>query len=210
MSSKPRLQEYPVKTEGVLCESRTLSIGWPEAHEFDMITVLRNKPEVRHWFLSDGLLDLEANRVWLETGMDRPREALLSIRLKVDDTFLGTIGWTDWDRRLATASFGRLSLDTVGLRKALCKLPHGYGGLALDAASTLRDFAFRSMRLERAFTYFFAGNVMAERLNRRVGMVYTSGATRFRPDNTSVEAVEMYMDRRAWLRLQEAHEGLVG
>lgn len=209
MSSKPLLNDCPVKTVGVICESRTLSIGWPEPPEFDMITALRNKPEVRQWFLSDGMLNLEANRVWLETGMDRPREALLSIRLKIDHSFLGTIGWTDWDRHQATACFGRLALDTVGLKKAFRKLPHGYRGLALDAVTTLRDFAFRSMRLDRLFTYFFAGNVAAARLNRRVGMIYTSGATRLRPDNTPVETVEMYMDRRAWLRLQEQRETLV-
>ena len=209
MRSKRLLNDYPVKTEGVLCESRTLSIGWPEPHEFDMITALRNKPEVRQCFLSDGKLNLDANRVWLETGMDRPKEALLSIRLKIDDSFLGTIGWTDWDPRQATASFGRLALDTVGLRKASCQLPHGYRGVALDAVSTLRDFAFRSMRLERLVTYFFAGNITAERVNRRVGMLYTSRGTRFRADNTPVETVEMFMDRRAWLRLQEEIEDLV-
>lgn len=206
MASEYLSEDYPVRTEGVLCESGALIIGWPEPHEFDLITALRNRPSVRRWFLNDRLLDAEANRAWLETGMDRPKESLLSIRVKADGSFVGTIGWSDWDRRRATASFGRLALDTSGLRRATARLPHGHPGVALEAACTLRDFAFRSMRLERLHTYFLADNASAERVNRSVGMLRASRGIRLRADNTPVETVEMYMDRQRWERLQNGSE----
>lgn len=207
MDSEYLSEDYPVKTEGVLCESSALVIGWPEPREFDLITALRNRPSVRRWFLNDRALDAEANRAWLETGMDRPKESLLSIRVKAGGGFLGTIGWSDWEPRRATACFGRLALDPSGLRRATARLPHGHPGVALEAACALRDFAFRSMRLERLHTYFLAGNASAERVNRSVGMLPASRGIRLRADNTPVETIEMYMDRQRWARLQDGSGG---
>lgn len=91
------LSSPQIDTTGVLCEGQLVKLGWPEEWEFDAITALRNELHVRKWFLDSRPLDPQANREWLRTGMKRPYEAVLSIRWKEDDSFLGTIGWSDWN-----------------------------------------------------------------------------------------------------------------
>lgn len=192
------MNQYPIETSGTLCESELLSLGWPEEHEFELITDLRNKSYVRKWFLNDRVIELNANRRWLARGMDRPREALLSVRLRQGGSFLGTVGWSDWDLEQAEAWFGRIAVDPSRLRKAANHFPQYYEGVALDATVTLRDFAFARMRLKHLFTYFIAGNVYAARLNCRVGMQEVRRATRARGDGTAVETVELRMSRVQW------------
>jgi RimJ/RimL family protein N-acetyltransferase len=192
------MKQYPIETSGILCESELLSLGWPEEHEFELITELRNKSYVRKWFLNDRVIELDANRRWLAYGMDRPKEALLSVRLRRGGSFLGTVGWSDWDLEQAEAWFGRIAVDPGRLREAADHFPRHYEGVALDATVTLRDFAFSRMGLKHLFTYFIAGNVYAARLNRRVGMQEVRRATRTRGDGTAVETVELRMSRERW------------
>lgn len=196
------MKPYPVKTSGTLCESDLLSLGWPEEHEFDLITTLRNRSYARKWFLNDRVIDLEANRRWLAHGMNRPKEALLSVRLKRGGSFLGTVGWSDWDLERAEASFGRIAVDPRRLKEVASHFPRHYGGVALDASVTIVDFAFARMGLKHIFTYFIAGNLFAERLHRRLGMQEVRRATRTRGDGTAVETVELLMTRERWESLR--------
>lgn len=192
------MNQYPIETSGTLCESELLSLGWPEEHEFEAITELRNKSYVRKWFLNDRVIELDANRSWLAHGMNRPKEALLSVRLRQGGSFLGTVGWSDWDLEQAEAWFGRIAVDLSRLRKAAGHFPQSYEGVALDATITLRDFAFARMGLKHLFTYFIEGNVYAARLNSHVGMQEARRATRTRGDGTAVETVELRMSRERW------------
>lgn len=199
-----KMKGYPIPTSGTLCESGLLSLGWPEEHEFDLITRLRNRGYVRKWFLNDRVIDVETNRRWLAEGMNRPKEALLSVRLKGGGNFLGTVGWSDWDLEQAGAWFGRVAVDPSRPKEVAGRFPQDYAGVALDATMTLRDFAFTRMRLEQLFTYFFVGNAFAERLNSRVGMQETGRSTRTRADGTAVETVEPRMTRERWESLRGA------
>lgn len=192
------MYRYPIKTSGTLCESELLSLGWPEEHEFEPITELRNKSYIRKWFLNDRVIDLETNRRWLAGGMDRPKEALLSVRLKRGGSFLGTIGWSDWNLELAEAWFGRIAVDPRRLRQAAGSFPQRYEGVALDATISLLDFAFARMGLRHVFTYFITGNALSERLQRRIEMEEVRRTTRTRGDGTAVETVELRLTRERW------------
>ena len=200
------MEKYPIKTTGILCKSDVLVIGWPELPEFDLITSLRNQPYVRKWFMNDEPINIGRNRTWLETGMNRPYEALLAIRLSEDNTFLGTIGWSDWDPVSKTAWFGRLAVDLRALRKTARQIPDNYAGVALDATQTLRDYAFQHMELDRILTYYMSGNQFAARVNKSVGMVESGCRTRIRKDNTPVETVELELTRQRWIELRSAAE----
>lgn len=198
---------YPIETSGTLCESEWLSLGWPEEHEFASITELRNRGYVRKWFLHDRVIDPEANRTWLARGMDRPKEALLSVRLRRGGGFIGTVGWSDWDLERAEACFGRIAVDLRRLREAAGHFPPGYEGVALDATLTLRDFAFERMGLRQLVTYYIAGNTFAESLNRRVGMQEVRRKTRTRAGGGAVETVELRMTIERWRGLKaEGHD----
>lgn len=194
-------ESFSIPTTGQLCYGRCITLAWPEQYEFDLITALRNSPKVRKWFLDDRPIDVIKNRIWLEQGMKRPTEAILSIRWKQDGSFLGTIGWSDWDLIHKTAWFGRLSVDTNAVKKIKDKLPSNYEGIALDATFTLRDFAFTSMGLDAILTYNFSDNHLSERVTKSTGLLETRRVLRTGRDGLQIETVEMKMTRQQWKNL---------
>jgi len=190
----------PIPTEGTLTIGRRILLAWPKPEEFDCITELRNRPQVRRFFLDPRPIDAAVNREWLATGMRRGEEGLLSIRWVRSDAFLGTIGWTDWDRCLKTACFGRLMVDHHALRRLYKKVDPSYPGVALDAAMSLRDYAFDEMALKGMTTWYFEGNTLAARVNAAIGMVPLGLRSRLRPDGSSIRTVELRLTRRQWSR----------
>jgi RimJ/RimL family protein N-acetyltransferase len=191
-----------VVTEGVLLQRGTIVLGWPLESEFDTITELRNANSVRRWFVDDRPLDAERNRRWLASEMDRPREALLSIRRADDGLFLGMLGWTDWHRERRTAVFGRLAIDCRRTAPLLTNHVSSIRGIALQATLALRDYAFEVMGLVRLSTAYMADNILAARVNRAVGLIEKRRYHARRPDGRIVEMVELALVRRRWQRLR--------
>lgn len=199
------IEKYAVvPISGVLCSRGELELGWPVETEFDAITALRNSESVRQWFLDNRPLEQASNRLWLANGMRRPAEALLSIRRACDGLFLGTIGWSQWSPECSTADFGRLALDRVALARVTSSARRTLRSIALGATIALRDFAFETMQLERATTSYIKGNVLAARVNERVGMLVNRRILRKRPDGQEVEMVELALERQRWLELRSS------
>ncbi len=134
-----------VPLSGSLREGREVRIGWPEPHEFDKITTLRNDPHTRKWFLDTRPLHLGANRRWLAAGMRRPYESVLAVRWKRNGLFLGSIGWMDWEPHKRSLAIGRLMVDREVVRGILPELPRDYEGVARDASLTLGHFVVETM-----------------------------------------------------------------
>lgn len=192
------MREYPINTKGTLCNGIMVTIGWPEEDEYDLITNLRNKDSVKGWFLDSRPLDIFKNRNWIESGMLRPKEALLSIRFKTNNIFLGTIGWIDWDLKSATACFGRLMVDLQAVRKIKDKFPENYIGVAVDAGTAIRDFAMSSMKLNAIKTFLFTTNSKSKLVNEAIGLKEVGRIFRSKPDGTKVETIEMRLTRNEW------------
>jgi RimJ/RimL family protein N-acetyltransferase len=194
---------YPIKIGGTLCEGQMLSIGWPNSTEFDKITNLRNKASVRKYFLDNRVLDTLQNRKWLESGMKRPKEALLSIRFKVNNCFLGTVGWSDWDVEMKTACFGRLMIDHAKVKEVKHLLPKTYKGIAIDACMTLRDFAMTKMEIEFLRTYLFVNNTRAKKVNTIIGLEEIKRSTRQQTDGTNIDTIEMLLTKAIWENIKQ-------
>lgn len=192
------MNEYPINTKGTLCNGTMVTIGWPEENEYDLITELRNKDSVKEWFLDSRPLDILKNRNWIESGMLRPKEALLSIRFKTNNIFLGTIGWTDWDLKSATACFGRLTVDLQVVSKIKDKFPKNYIGVAVDAGTAIRDFAMINMKLNTIETFLFTANLKAKMVNEAIGLKKVGKSFRTKSDGTTVETYEMRLTRNEW------------
>lgn len=191
-------RDIALPTFGVVTERDGLVLAWPEPHEFDAMTDLRNRDAVRKWFLDRRPLDVAANRHWLAEGIRRGEEGLLAIRLAATGDLLGTIGWTDYcpDRR--TACFGRLMVDAD---KAAALRDQGDwqgGSIALAAALILRDYSFTSMGLEDLTTWYFCANRHAARINTAVGMAIRGEGLRLGPDGTPIPTVELAITRQEW------------
>jgi len=193
---------YPIETQGILCNGNLVSLCWPHPVEFDQITILRNKPNVRDFFLDNKALDTEQNRQWLQFKMERPKEALLSIRLKANDDFIGTIGWSDWDVEMKTACFGRLMVDHEKIHLIKHLLPEGYAGIALDACFTLRDFAMTRMRIESLRTYLFVNNKRAKKVNLSIGLEEVGRSIRQRVAGSNIETIEMLLTKEKWRKIR--------
>ena len=177
--------------------------GWPEPVEFDKITILRNNESIRNYFLDNKVLDVVQNRKWLENGMRKPKEALLSIRLKANQCFLGTIGWSDWDVKMKTACFGRFMVDHDRITKIKDILPEAYIGIALDASFALRDFAMCEMNIEFLRTYLFVNNIRAKNVNVTIGLEEVNRSTLERADGTKVDTIEMLLTKSRWKQLTQ-------
>jgi RimJ/RimL family protein N-acetyltransferase len=172
-----------------------VELGWPVPAEFDSITALRNRPAVRRWFLDDRQIDPAANRAWLASGMNRPWESLLAVRWRASCSLVGTVGWSSWDPAAACASFGRIMVDRQALRSL--GSPSGGSGLnpMLEAAYAIRAYAFEEMRLERAVSFYVAGNSLASKIQRAVGLHEVGRALRTRPDGRVVTVIETELTR---------------
>lgn len=195
MTATTTLPALPLS--GVVCHGSRVELGWPEPTEYDLLTAMRNRPAVRERFLDARPLDPERNRAWLATGMRRPFEGVLAIRL--GGSPVGMIGWSHWDPKAGTLELGRVIVAADAVRRAGVVLPPDYPGVAADAAITLRDALFTLLDVQVMRSVYFADNALAARLNVAAGGTLASRRTVERPDGRTVELVEMQMTRETWL-----------
>jgi RimJ/RimL family protein N-acetyltransferase len=189
---------WRIPLSGPLFEGRCVSVGWPESHEIDTLTALRNRPQIRNKFLDPRPLDPERNREWIRHGMQRPFEALLSIRLKPSRVFAGAIGWSRGDPDEGSFELGRVMVDAAVVQRNRATLPAGYVGVAADAGTGLRDFGFRDLGLSVIRCVFIDDNRLSRRAVLLGGgrIVGTSRARR--ADGTEVTVVSLELRRTEW------------
>ncbi len=188
--------------DGPVTTGDRISLGWPEPTEYDTITALRNRPSVRRCFLDSRPLDPAANRIWLERGMQRPQEGLLSIRLGTRRTLCGTIGWSGYDPALGTFEIGRLMVDATVVRSHRALLPAGYPGVAVDASRALLRYAFEHMRLAFVTSVLISGLALPRRVNLLAGGVIAGESERVRADGSRVRVTTFVLERERWQALQ--------
>jgi RimJ/RimL family protein N-acetyltransferase len=196
--SAARGTAWHIPLNGPLFEGRCVSVGWPESHEIDTLTALRNRPQIRNKFLDPRPLDPERNREWIRHGMQRPFEALLSIRLKPSGVLAGAIGWSRGDPDEGSFELGRVMVDAAVVQRNRATLPAGYVGVAADAGTGLRDFGFRDLGLSVIRCVFIDDNRLSRRAVLLGGgrIVGTSRARR--ADGTEVTMVSLELRRTEW------------
>jgi RimJ/RimL family protein N-acetyltransferase len=191
---------WAIPDRGVLCEGRCIRIGWPEESDFDAITALRNRPEVSRQFLDSRPLDPVRNRQWLRHGMNRPYEAVLAIRMKSDDAFVGSIGWSKGDPAAGALELGRVMVDAGKAIAYRLVLPPDYAGVAVDAGVALSDFLFTALPLRVIHMTVIAGNRLSVRAAiAGGGKVVASGLQR-RADGVEIPVTHIDYDRDEWMR----------
>jgi RimJ/RimL family protein N-acetyltransferase len=192
---------WAIPERGVLCEGRCVRLGWPEESDFDAITALRNRPEVSRQFLDSRPLDRVRNRQWLQQGMNRPYEAVLAIRMKSDDAFVGSIGWSKGDPAAGSLELGRVMVDADKAIAYRSLLPRDYAGVAVDAGTAVRDFLFTALPLQLLRMTVIAGNSLSLRAaTTGGGRVVASGTSR-RADGVEVEVAYLEFSREDYVRL---------
>lgn len=188
---------------GALFDGRCVRVGWPEPDEFDRITSLRNRPQVRRRFLDPRPLDFERNRDWLARGMQRPREALLSIRLAANAAWAGTIGWTGYDPDRRVLDIGRIMVDAHAVMPHRELLPAGYPGIAVDAGRALRDYVFSHLGLAVMTCVVVDGNALSRRTVLMSGLRPVGTSESVRADGTKVRLFDFAMTRDDWIAARD-------
>ena len=198
--SKHAAPAWAIPLEGPLTEGECVRLGWPEEAELDAITALRNRPDVRRQFLDQRMLDVERNREWLRHGMKRPYEALLSIRMKVDGAFVGAIGWNKGDPVTRSIELGRVMVDVRTLLRYKDVLPPRYPGVAVDAGTALRNFAFSAMGLRVLRMVVIESNRLSQRAAVVGGARIVGHRSERQADGSEIRLVELECSRDDWLR----------
>lgn len=201
--------QWSIPLHGPLLEGEYVRIGWPEETELDAITALRNRADVRRQFLDPRVLDVERNREWLRSGMNRPYEAVLSIRMKHDDAFVGAIGWSKGDPVERSLELGRVMVDAQALVRYSDVLPAGYPGVAVDAGTAVRDFAFGTLGLRVVRMVVIESNRLSHRAAVVGGARVVGTRTEPRGDGREIQLIDLECTRDDWLALlrRTASEG---
>jgi len=192
---------WSIPLHGPLTEGECIRIGWPEDAELDAITELRNRADVRRQFLDPRVLDLEGNREWLRHGMRRPYEAVLAIRMKVDGAFIGAIGWSKGDPAERSFELGRVMVDARTLVRYRDSFPDRYPGVAVDAGTAIRDFAFTTLGLELMRAVVIEENRLSQRAVAAGGGRVVGTRTERRSDGSEVHLIDLECSREDWMRL---------
>ena len=191
---------WAIPDGGVLCEGRCVRLGWPEESDFDAITALRNRPEVSRQFLDSRPLDRVRNRQWLRHGMNRPYEAVLAIRMRSDNAFVGSIGWSKGDPAAGSLELGRVMVDTAKAIAYRPVLPSDYDGVAVDAGVALSDFLFTALPLRVIHMTVIADNRLSVRAAMAGGGRVVSSGMQQRADGVEIPVTHVDFDRDDWMR----------
>ena len=198
---------WSIPVRGPLTEGRCVRIGWPEDDELDAITALRNRADVRRQFLDPRVLDLDRNREWLRHGMNRPYEAVLSIRMKVDGAFIGAIGWSKGDPVERSLELGRVMVDAHALLRYRDCFPAHYPGVAVDAGTAIRDLAFTTLGLQVLRMVVLEANRLSQRAATAGGARIVGTRIERRSDGSEVRLIALECSREDWKRLTSgAHD----
>ena len=198
----PVTPQWTIPLHGLLVEGRCVRIGWPEETEFDAITALRNRDDMRRQFLDPRPLDPARNREWLRSGMRRPYEAVLSIRIKDDDVFVGAIGWNHGDPVEGSFELGRVMVDAPALVPYRSRLPADYPGVAVDAGMAIRDFAFEKLGLSVIRMVVIEANRLSLHAALSGGGHVTGEHSERRSDGSELRLIDLECRREDWLRLK--------
>jgi dTDP-4-amino-4,6-dideoxygalactose transaminase/RimJ/RimL family protein N-acetyltransferase len=189
-------------TEGIVASGYGILLAWPEPHEYDLITNLRNHTSTSKWFLNQRRLNLIENRRWLSQGMRRGPEGLLVIRHEASQRFLGTIGWSDHHPDTKVACFGRLMVDISAVINTFGRIPKNEPRIATRAAILLRNYAFEVMGLTMLTTWYLEGNYLAAKVNKEVGMEIEGRFVRRGTNGEPVVTMQMSLSRSRWMQIR--------
>jgi len=106
---------------------------------------------------------------WLQRNLDHQNEfgyGLFSVILKSEGTLIGDCGLEQMED-LGTAELG---YDF--------RIEYWHQGYATEAASAVRDYAFRSLKLPQLISLIRVGNLASKRVAEKVGMTLAEECTR--------------------------------
>ena len=173
MSSALPPPNSPPSERRRVCMGKWVDVCYPLPSDYPFLIALRNRADVRRWFIDNRVLEVAQAAAWLAARSTRRDDVLLLIRHRKRDLNIGSIGWTQLNEASKTAEFGRLALDPEVLRRMARddESRSILAELALDACLAVRDYAFSELGLTAMLTCYKTGNVAAAAINKACGMM---------------------------------------
>ena len=177
-------------------EGNTVYLEETAEKYFPYIIAWRNDPLNNRYLNQPFLLDMEKQRAWYRRYCSDPKQGLLVVVDKQNDTPFATMGWTDHIPAERLCITGRL---LVGDRR--------YRGSPLFAEATLlfADYMYGAFGADTCYAHIVHENIASVRYHEKYGFHRNIGAARF-PRELVVNGMpqmEYVRTKEAWLSVRE-------
>lgn len=184
----------------VICKGQWVDVCVPLPPDYPFLIALRNRAEIRRWFLDARVLDPVQATEWLVAHSGGLDDVLLLIRHRDRNTNIGSIGWTHLNSAIRSVEVGRLAMDPM----VLFKLAHDGESLsvlrrlAFDACIAVRDYVFIHFGLEVLRTCHKPGNRPSVAVTRACGLVPVPAPV---TEGLATELIWMQITRERWVEI---------
>lgn len=114
---------------------------------------IRNKPEIRKWFISTAQISKEAQQKWYEKYLQDPTDFMYAVYLKSDpQTLIGSYADYHYDEAAGTVEAGRLMVDTGSIQER---------GIGTDVVICGQKLIFENLGIKKVLGEVYTDNVRA-------------------------------------------------
>jgi RimJ/RimL family protein N-acetyltransferase len=157
-------------------ETERLVLRRPRLSDAKALQAAFGDPEVMQYIGAGETLDLERTRAWVEKALARWKAdgfGHFVVERRDDKKVLGRAGFLVWDPdEWRTGTLEELGDDGVVELGWLLAREHWGNGYAREAATALRDYAFKELRLERLIHLIAYGNEASVKVADAIGARY--------------------------------------
>ena len=123
----------------------------------------KNDEDIRKWFLSNGGIDEEMQRIWFNRYKERQDDIMFVIKVKDNKEIIGSVALYSIDFKEKNCEFGRMA---IGEWQYLGK------GYAKEAIMIISKYAFDKLEMKHIYLEVLNNNKRAIKLYEKVGFVY--------------------------------------
>ncbi|WBW98638.1 GNAT family N-acetyltransferase [Oceanirhabdus sp. W0125-5] len=123
----------------------------------------RNDERIRKWFLSNGGIDEEQQRIWFARYKERQDDIMFLIKVKENGEIIGSVALYSIDFNEKCCEFGRM---TIGEWEYLRK------GYAKEAIRVICKYAFEQLKMKNIYLDVLNNNERAIKLYEKIGFQY--------------------------------------
>ncbi len=123
----------------------------------------KNDESIRKWFLSNGGIDEEQQRIWFNRYKERQDDIMFIIKVKEDGEIIGSVALYSIDFEEKNCEFGRMA---IGEWQYLGK------GYAKEAIKIICRYAFEKLKMKNIYLEVLNSNERAIKLYEKIGFEY--------------------------------------
>jgi|CXWL01.1.fsa_nt_gi RimJ/RimL family protein N-acetyltransferase len=192
------LSEADIGPSGLLISEGGLSLRIIPPCDFEEITALRNRQNIRKYFVDSRLIDSRESECWLAHASINPHDCLVAIWDDLLQIRLGVAGWVRVCSNECVYEAGRMILDPAALRSLAGRRRKGVG---VQAARLALRYLFEGLGAQEIRTRTRSDNVLSLHLQRALGFIAAPPVDQFGGVSVDGSAFqEQRLSIRSWQR----------